>query len=189
MKLLFACLCTLSLLPLWGQPTVLPSQKEGEWILMTAPESGRPAIDPAILVRPLSAEAGAYLLRFPEAQEAVLSLQMSKLPGFIALQPNYYLSARSIEPNDPYFGSQWTLARIQAPETWEFTTGGSTALGDPIVVAVMDDGFDLEHPDLVDNLWVNEIEQQGIPGLDDDENGYVDDVRVGILIRKRTICP
>ena len=177
MKVLFACLLTISLLPVWGQPSVFPSQKEGEWILMTTPESGRPAIAPAILVRPLSEEAGAYLIHFPEAQQAAMSRQLSKLPGFLALQPNYYLSPRSIEPDDPYFESQWALSRIQAPEAWEFTTGGSTALGDPIVVAVMDDGFDLEHPDLVDNLWVNEIEQQGIPGLDDDGNGYIDDVQ------------
>ncbi|MEO8666800.1 MAG: S8 family serine peptidase [Ignavibacteria bacterium] len=44
-----------------------------------------------------------------------------------------------------------------------------------VIVAVIDAGFDIEHPDLKDNIWSNEKEVNGLAGIDDDENGYVDD--------------
>jgi subtilisin family serine protease len=63
-------------------------------------------------------------------------------------------------------------ADIDAPEAWDITTGGLTAAGDSIVVAVIDGGFDLAQEDL--NFWKN---YQEIPNnsIDDDGNGYVDD--------------
>ncbi|MCU0372586.1 MAG: S8 family serine peptidase [Ignavibacteria bacterium] len=53
----------------------------------------------------------------------------------------------------------------------------SQGIGDPkpVVVAVMDSGFELDHPDLKDNIWNNETEINGQAGVDDDNNGYVDD--------------
>lgn len=65
------------------------------------------------------------------------------------------------------------MSKIKAPEAWDITTGGTTVLGDDIVVAVLDGGFDLNHEDI--NFWVNDSE---IPNnsIDDDGNGYVDDV-------------
>jgi hypothetical protein len=91
---------------------------------------------------------------------------------------------RSTIPNDTRFNEQWALnntgqsggvvdADIDAVEAWDFTTGGITALGDTIVVAVVDGGFLLTHPDL--NFWVNHGEIPG-NGIDDDGNGYIDDV-------------
>lgn len=93
------------------------------------------------------------------------------------------LQSRNTTPNDPRFNEQWHLnntgqtggtpdADIDAPEAWDYSTGGVTALGDTIVVAVIDGGAQLSHPDL--NFWVNRNE---IPNnnIDDDQNGYVDD--------------
>jgi subtilisin family serine protease len=75
-----------------------------------------------------------------------------------------------VEPNDTYFDQQWHLNAIHAPEAWTHTTG------DPnIVVAVLDDGVDIEHVDLADNIWVNPQETPG-NGIDDDGNGLIDDV-------------
>lgn len=99
-------------------------------------------------------------------------------------EPNYYRSVLFI-PNDPYFQQQWGLqnrgqeingmvgttdADIDAPEAWNVTPGG-----DDSVIAVIDSGVDITHPDLSDNIWVNSGE---IPynGIDDDGNGYRDDV-------------
>lgn len=45
-----------------------------------------------------------------------------------------------------------------------------------VIVAVIDGGFDLNHPDLQGRMWVNEKEAQGLAGIDDDQNGYIDDV-------------
>ncbi len=89
-------------------------------------------------------------------------------------QPNYYVQSpqNNTVPNDPQFGSQYALDRIHAPEAWDISTGGQTVQGHEIVVAVLDDGFDLGHSDII--FWKNQSE---IPSnsLDDDENGYVDD--------------
>ena len=74
-------------------------------------------------------------------------------------------------PNDPLYLEEWFLKRIRAPQAWDLTRGGSSS----VVVAVLDTGVDINHPDLKDNIWVNKKE---IPddGLDNDNNGYVDDV-------------
>lgn len=99
-------------------------------------------------------------------------------------QFNHYVTQRSTTPNDPSFGVQWALnntgqsggtpdADIDAPEAWDFTTSGLTAAGDTIVIAIVDGGFFLTHPDI--KFWKNYNE---IPAnnIDDDNNGYIDDV-------------
>ena len=80
---------------------------------------------------------------------------------------------RDAIPDDPSFSHQWAPTVMDLPRVWdEFTTGGVTATGDTIVVAVIDGGADLSHEDL--HFWKNTHE---IPnnGIDDDNNGYVDD--------------
>ena len=76
-------------------------------------------------------------------------------------------------PNDPDYAEQWHMNLINAPEVWNFTTGGLTPLGDTIVIASLE-SCDTEHEDIQDNIWRNYLE---IPnnGIDDDNNGYVDD--------------
>jgi hypothetical protein len=89
-------------------------------------------------------------------------------------------------PDDTQFDQQWALhnegqsggtedADIDAPEAWDIATGGVTPLGDTIVVAIVDGGMMLTHADLTPNLWTNWGEIPG-NGIDDDNNGYVDDV-------------
>jgi len=84
-------------------------------------------------------------------------------------------------PNDPSFALEWGLLNtgqyaglpgndIAATGAWEFTTGSRN-----VVVAVIDSGIDLTHPDLAANLWVNPGEIAG-DGIDNDGNGFVDDV-------------
>ena len=99
-------------------------------------------------------------------------------------QNNYYLKLRSTVPNDVSFDSQWhhvnngqtggtTDADIDSDLAWDITTGGTTASGHDIVIALIESG-NLDHQDLTDNRWVNVNE---IPnnGIDDDGNGYIDD--------------
>jgi len=99
-------------------------------------------------------------------------------------QFNHLIKKRRI-PNDPFFEFQWDLmntggnggivdADIDIELAWDITTGGLTAEGDTIVIAVVDDGVDLDHEDLQANLWKNHRE---IPnnGIDDDNNGFIDD--------------
>jgi len=107
-------------------------------------------------------------------------------PSINTAQFNHLIQNRN-QPNDPLYSDQWQYinvgenggienADLDADLAWDITTGGLSPLGDSIVVAVLDDGILLEHPDFGNNLWVNYHE---VPnnGVDDDENGYVDDYR------------
>jgi subtilisin family serine protease len=73
-------------------------------------------------------------------------------------------------PNDPLYPNLWGMASIDAPLAWD-TTQGTPAF----VVAVIDTGIDYTHPDLAANIWTNPAEVAA-NGVDDDGNGYVDDV-------------
>jgi len=75
----------------------------------------------------------------------------------------------AIIPSDTFFTNQWYLEKIKAPQTWDFAREAPK-----VVVAVLDSGIDIDHPDLRDNIWINPKE---IPnnGLDDDHNNYIDD--------------
>ncbi len=136
----------------------------------------------------LSRTANIWLLQYNfrnHDQVAILS-QVRNHKDIIVAQFNHKdITTRVTTPDDPQYNSQWSLnntgqtggsndADIDAPEAWDITTGGMTTQGDEIVVAVIDGGIDLNHVDLVDNLWKNTAE---IPnnGIDDDANGYVDD--------------
>ncbi len=87
-------------------------------------------------------------------------------------EPNYRLHVADIIPNDPEYASRqaWALDLVGAPVAWSHTTGDRR-----VVVAILDGAVDLDHPDLAPNIWTNAAE---IPanGLDDDGNGYVDDL-------------
>ena len=101
-------------------------------------------------------------------------------------EPNYLLYGAATTPNDSFFSSLWGLhntgqnvngtvgtadADIDAPEAWDIARGSSS-----IVVAVIDSGVDYNHPDLSANVWTNAGETPA-NGIDDDGNGYVDDVK------------
>ena len=110
---------------------------------------------------------------------------MRQQPEIEIAQYNHLLQTRNKTPNDSLLKSQWQWintglnagtvdADVDADQAWDITTGGNTASGDTIVVAVVDDGISLNHPDLKANLWrnINEIPNNG---KDDDGNGYIDD--------------
>ncbi len=95
----------------------------------------------------------------------------TRRPGVRFVEPNYRYAAASV-PSDELFEEQWPLADdslLGVQSAWDVTTGGNT------IVAVIDTGADLTHPDLRDNLWRNPKEIPG-NGIDDDGNGFVDDV-------------
>jgi subtilisin family serine protease/murein DD-endopeptidase MepM/ murein hydrolase activator NlpD len=79
---------------------------------------------------------------------------------------------------DPLYDQQWHLGATQVPQAWQWLEDNGYAPGGhrDIVVAVIDTGVDYTHPDLAANMWVNPAEFNGDPGVDDDGNGYVDDV-------------
>ena len=102
--------------------------------------------------------------------EAAVAL-LEKLPNVEYACPNYIRKAAETTPGDPGYTYQWGWPKIDAPLAWDTSTGSGT-----VTVGVIDTGVDLEHPDLQANLWKNLAEASGTPGVDDDGNGYVDDI-------------
>lgn len=126
-----------------------------------------------------------YLIEIPANEIESLPQAVTGLTADKALvayaEPDYVVHALAA-PNDASYSQLWGLsntsqtggtadADIDAPEAWDITTGSSG-----IVLGVIDTGIDYNHPDLAANIWTNPNE---IPanGLDDDGNGYVDDIR------------
>jgi len=127
-----------------------------------------------------------FVLRFDSGADidsAIAELKAS--PEVEYAEPNYKVVPGSVTPNDPGFELQWGLenlgqgvggfnstrnADIKATAAWEITTGSPD-----VIVAITDTGLDRTHPDLLHNVYTNTRE---VPdnGIDDDHNGYVDDV-------------
>lgn len=94
-------------------------------------------------------------------------------PQFPEYQPTRATRA-SVNYNDPYLSSQWGATAVNLPDLW--AVNANNVLGRRPVIAILDTGVDIEHPDLKDNIWTNEKEANGADGKDDDLNGYVDDL-------------
>jgi subtilisin family serine protease len=124
------------------------------------------------------------LIRLPEGmtvEDGIQALRDSN--DVLYVEPNYEVKALSVIPDDPLFDQLWNMhntgqtggtddADIDAPEAWDKSIIG----GNEVIVAVIDSGVDYTHPDLAANMWVNQAEYTGTSGLDDDGNGYIDDI-------------
>jgi hypothetical protein len=127
-----------------------------------------------------SPSTGIFLLNVESLDWPRVAVIFESHPHVRAAQLNHTVKERETVPNDPNFGQQWHHVQsgdhdIDSELAWDVTTGGTAGNGARIVVAVLEGGgSNFNHVDLIDNHWVNLLE---IPnnGIDDDENGYVDD--------------
>ncbi|MGE5603115.1 MAG: S8 family peptidase [Nitrososphaerales archaeon] len=114
---------------------------------------------------------GVLDVAVPVGQEQAIVQQLSSRRDVDYAEVDYVASAQ-VEPNDPNYvsGTQWGLVKIGGAQAWEVTTGAPD-----LIIALVDSGIDLAHPDLASKLWKNTRE---VPnnGKDDDQNGCVDDV-------------
>jgi len=128
-----------------------------------------------------------YLLHL-SIESDILSIvrEYASCPDVVYAEPNGITYLCGI-PNDANFSNQWHLhntgqiilgnisgipdADIDAPEAWDVETGNPD-----VVITILDSGIDYTHPDLVDHIWNNTDEIFG-NGIDDDHNGYIDDVK------------
>lgn len=120
------------------------------------------------------------------AQEKILLEKLQNSAQMV--EPVRSLHILATRPSkDPKWLQQWALnnygqdapngisgveqADISAQKAWELAQGSRQ-----VIVAVMDTGIDYDHPDLKENIFINEKELHGLPGVDDDGDGYVDDI-------------
>jgi hypothetical protein len=104
-----------------------------------------------------------------DAIDVAVAHFMASTESVVNAEPDYVRYLSKI-PNDTLYGSLWGMPKINAPKAWDLATGNKD-----VVVAVIDTGMDMDHPDLLANLWTNSVEIAG-DGIDNDGNGYIDDV-------------
>lgn len=100
-------------------------------------------------------------------------IDLMKVDPTVTCSPDFVVEAYDTVPNDPLQPEVWGLNGTQGsngPGAWDISQGS-----DSIVVAIVDTGIDYNHADLNENAWVNPGEIAG-NGLDDDGNGYIDDI-------------
>jgi len=113
-------------------------------------------------VKQLSKNLNIWLVETSAINKQQALAELLKHPEIKAAQLNQAVIYRT-QPNDPLFEAQWqynnkgefdglTDADIDAPKVWNITTGGLTATNDEIVVAIIDGGINLNHPDLINNI-------------------------------------
>jgi subtilisin family serine protease len=111
---------------------------------------------------------------------------LAENPNIEVIEPNFIYRA-SRTPNDPMFGQLWGMSNegqadsekhqgiagidIGAPQAWDIETGSKD-----VIIAVIDTGVDYTNPNLAPNMWTNETELKGQAGVDDDNNGVIDDI-------------
>ncbi len=105
----------------------------------------------------------------PDIERLIQDLKQD--PDVELAEPNYVYRLK-YTPNDEKFPSQWGHTQINLPATWDIT---ASTRGSGQVVAVLDTGCDITHEDLAGSIWTNPGEIAG-NGIDDDGNGYVDDI-------------
>jgi subtilisin family serine protease len=114
-------------------------------------------------------EAVPFTRRNNLCKKARIRNALKKLGARFRCEPNFQLKAAAI-PNDTRYSEMWAPAVMSLPSAWDVTTGSNS-----LIAIVIDTGVDYSHPDLASNMWTNPNEIAGNL-IDDDANGYVDDV-------------
>lgn len=128
---------------------------------------GGPSLDGIALVKYASSKDPSEVAKELEASGTVEWAE----PHYIYKTTAMPEGSPAFTPNDPNFSMQWWLTNIKAQQAWDITQGDSS-----VVIGIVDSGVEWAHPDLSQNIYINRKEIPG-NGVDDDKNGYTDDVR------------
>ncbi|MGQ9731749.1 MAG: S8 family serine peptidase [Candidatus Zipacnadales bacterium] len=159
-----------------GRPTIRPSQVIANRILIGL-SKGANLADAYAIAAAMGGQVHRFLprfdllvLEFPLPRDFTQAERLATtFPRVRYAEPDVLIYP-AVLPVDPRYADQWHHPVIHSPEAWDVKTGVSST-----VIAVIDSGVDLDHPDLKSKIWTNpgEIEDNG---KDDDQNGFIDDV-------------
>ncbi|WP_448522826.1 S8 family serine peptidase, partial [Pseudothermotoga sp.] len=116
---------------------------------------------------------------------SLLREELSKIPGFLGIEPHRLLKPSSITPNDTDFPLQWNLGLIKVPEAWSKTQGT-----DSITIAVIDSGVDFSHEDL-QGIFVQGydfVENDSIPQYKDGHGTHVTGIIAALTNNNRGVA-
>lgn len=163
----------------------LPQNAQGELLVKLRPEAnldsfvglqsqdGIQTVEHFEFPEVMREKFGGELLRLklPEGVSTAEGIALLESDERLAYVTSNDLRTASKVPSDELSSELWGMEKISAPHAWERTTGSRQGP----VIAVLDTGLDISHPDIAANLWTNPGEVPG-NGIDDDGNGVVDDV-------------
>lgn len=180
LAILVACLLSWIASPVTAQSVPQPGHETaaeaefvpGELLVKfkeTVPELGIAAAGRArgLAHRETIERLGVGRFAVPPGQEKAIARALADDPNVEYAEPNYILHS-TWTPNDPQYSSQWGLTKVNAPAAWDLSRGSG------VVIAIVDSGVDLDHPDLASKLvdpshWKDYVDGDTWP---DDENGH-----------------
>ncbi len=141
-----------------------------------------PMLEAVARKRPISASMewlrGVYEIRYDgQFAPRTVARLLERRPEVEVAEPRFtykiteYGEMGADTPDDPGFPDQTHLRQLRLPDAWDITKGESGSR----VIAIVDDGTEWTHSDLVGNMWTNPGEIAG-NNIDDDGNGFVDDI-------------
>ena len=168
--------------------------KDGQVLVRFADVGGKPAthtiklavlnsvLPGSTILKDYTIVPGLTLVKLPPGALVPVSVSVLKQSSSVKYAEPDYQRSRFLTPDDRLFAQQWGMnntgqnggtvgADISAFDAWDIGIGSNS-----VIVAVTDTGIDYTHPDLAANMWVNTAELNGQTGVDDDGNGYVDDI-------------
>ena len=164
-------------------------QESYEYIIKTSTSFTKNSTDISALIKtssssnlqirktsPIGISTNLFLFEVDKPLSDIQINSLKRNNQILGCYPNLKVRTRNTTPNDEFYSEQWNLAKIGAPQLWSVMTGGTNSQGKKIVVAVIDTDFDINHEDLLDNIFTNEEEIPG-NGIDDDGNNFIDDFR------------
>jgi subtilisin family serine protease len=134
-----------------------------------------------LAAKSFSTSFGKFQVIKASSTDSAMQSALASDPSIEYMEPNHkysvlhddriHVSQTRALPGDPRESEQWALTFLNADQAWTMTRGSSQ-----IIVAVLDSGIYYDHVDLTANIWTNQLEKDGQSGVDDDGNGYIDDI-------------